>query len=213
MAHVNILGSSRPLVILSLILLTCRSVWLTFEFVFGNLNNPPKNCICTCIDPQASITHGLQTLIQYTGPPSSNNSCSCHEFFIPKIEKYVETIYLSSLCDTCECDNEKKTDSEISMTYQDLCDVILMTVVGVTLVMLLNEWLQHFNREISRQYMEERRQQRLLRTIRSMREYLSQNTDVENELLRHSETVRLNINECPNSIRNAQEYQTFNPEH
>lgn len=209
----NILRSSRPLIILSLILLTCRSGWLTFEYFFGKSDSSVKNCVCTCVDPQLSISHGLQTLVQYTGTQPSTNSCSCHEFFIPKIHDYMETINVHSVCEVCDCDYEKNNDSDISLTYQDLCDVILMTVVGVTLVLILHEWMQNFNKEISRHYMEDRRRRRLLRTLRNMREYVSQNAETENELTRYPETVRLNINESPNGTRNSQGYQTFNPEH
>ena len=114
----------------------------------------------------------------------------------------------SDVCDVCDCAYEKKTDYDVLMNYKDLCDVILMTVLALTFFLLLHEWTQYIQRNVSPRYSEERDQQRLSRLLRSVNELRTQN-----ELLVHPETLRLNINENTKSTRNTQGYQTFYPGH
>lgn len=198
-----------PLVILSCFFLFFRVCWFAYDYAFDKSENSSKQCLCTCVDSKTDFAHGLQTTVVYSGALPANNSCSCMDFFVPKVQNFFNYLDLKELCNVCDCDFEKSSSSDISLTYQELCDVIIVTVVCVTCIVLLQKWLQVLNGEMSRHHVEERRERRLVRVLRGMRDYLNQHPDAEKEYGRYPETLRVHITDK----RGSHDYQTFTSEH
>lgn len=131
---------------LSLALMTCRLTWSAYNFVFDDMEQEnkhaiPKQCECTCAD-LAHERNDLRTVVRYTGE-KIQESCSCQNFLIPKMRRFLLSINANETCQICKCGYKKDDECEKSKPIPliTIFDIVMVTVVCLTIASALTTLL------------------------------------------------------------------------
>lgn len=186
-----------------------RVFWITYDYTLTKETGLPKQCECTCVDTK-TYSKDLQTSIQYVGVRTTD-TCDCQDFLMPKIKSLADPRHIKALCDVCQCDYMEKTDLIVTMTFTDIFDIITVTIVCITLVLLVYRCLFILQGGLLAQTPEDRRHERVDRAFRVLEDICRENFKKAKarakELLTKSELVKVNIHECPDEV--CKNYKTF----